>query len=267
MNKAPRPVSIDLDLLEQIHDVPLGRASWAEVLDQLKSEFSTEHCLLIRYGSGPRQARSLVRAVVDERTWHLYAEYFVAIDPFVAAMGGAEFPPGVVRTGDQVVPAKEFCASEFFNDWFKPGGMRHTAGAFLPIPGGDLLQLGMPRAPEAGAFSVEEIRRLQRYFNHIARAVCAHEEIMVRPAAPDFDRFARNYGLTPAEAKLLEGLAETGSLRRTAERTHRSYLTLRAQLRSIFLKTGARSQVELMRLSHQGGPGPEAVQTGRFRSS
>jgi DNA-binding CsgD family transcriptional regulator len=50
----------------------------------------------------------------------------------------------------------------------------------------------------------------------------------------------------------VEALIETGSLRQAAARLHRSYNTLRAQLRSILQKTGTKSQVELIRLLHRG---------------
>ncbi|HYN78017.1 MAG TPA: helix-turn-helix transcriptional regulator [Lamprocystis sp. (in: g-proteobacteria)] len=248
----PEPVSINLDLLEQIHDVTLARSSWREVLDRLTLEFSTEEPLLVVYGTRPEQARSLVTIGPGGRPWSEYTEHFAAIDPFAAAMRTGGVPPGTIVSGDDIVPARQFCASEYFNDWFKPNGIRHTAGGFLPTRDGVLIQLGMPRAAGAGHYAPEEIARLQRYFNHIGRAILAQEEIASRLAQPDYDEVARTYGLTPAEARLIEALTQHGSLRRSAQITHRSYHTLRAHLRSVLVKTGAHSQIELMRLIHRG---------------
>ncbi len=243
---------IDLDLIEHIHDVSLGRATWDEALARLRADFATEVTLLLVYGSEPQQTRRLSQAGADERPWHEYAEHFAAIDPFVAAMRSGKMPRDIVVTGDSLIPAKTFCASEYYNDWFRPNGIRYTAGAFMRKPDGLYLQLGMPRSPEAGAYGTDEIARLQRYFNHIARAVLIQEALAGATGQPDFDRLARTYGLTPAEARLAERLAQSGSLKRVAARTQRSYYTLRSQLRAIFEKTGAHSQPELIRLIHSG---------------
>jgi DNA-binding CsgD family transcriptional regulator len=76
-------------------------------------------------------------------------------------------------------------------------------------------------------------------------------EIKSRRREPDLDAVARRYGLSGAELRLVETLIETGSLRTSATRLHRSHNTLRAQLRSIMQKTGTRSQVELMTCIHE----------------
>ena len=259
----PEPVSIDLDLLEQIYDVALGRSVWAEILDRLRAEFSTEASLLAVFEQSPELARSLGTTHGDGRRWQQYAEHFATIDPFIAAMRSGHAPAGLIVTGDDLVPAKEFCASEYFNDWFRPNGMRHTARGYIRLHDQQYLQLGMPRASAAGPYTADEISRLQRYFNHICRARLIQEERQARTRPPDSDHVARDYGLTAAEARLIEGLARNGSLRRSAHDSHRSYYTLRAQLRSVFLKTGVRSQIELMRLLHHGLSGAPGSRTAR----
>ena len=261
--RCPPPIPVNLDLLEQIHDVALGRSTWREVLVRLKAEFSTEVSLLAVFAQGPVPARSLATTDPDGRRWSLYAEHFAALDPFIAAMRSGLAAPGIVAAGDALVPARAFCRSEYFNDWFRPNGLRYTARGFIGMPDGRYLQFGMPRAPGAGAYTPQELARLQRYFNHITRARLIQEEIQARSAGPDFDQVARTFGLTPAEARLIERLAEAGSLRRAAQGGAQSYYTLRAQLRSVFAKTEVHRQVDLMRLIHQytGGP-PQPVQAG-----
>lgn len=247
----PPPIPVDLDLLEQIHDVALGRSTWREVLACLKAEFSTEASLLAVFTQGPGLAHSLATTDPDGRRWSLYAAHFAALDPFTAAMHSGLAAPGIVVAGEALVPARAFCRSEYFNDWFRPNGLRYTARGFIGMPDGRYLQFGMPRAPGAGAYTPQELARLQRYFNHITRARLIQEEIQARSAGPDFDQVARTYGLTPAKARLIERLAEAGSLRRAVQGGGQSYFTLRAQLRSVFIKTEVHCQADLMRLIHQ----------------
>ena len=58
----PAPVPIDLDLIEQVYEVAMDRASWEGVLARLTLEFSTESTLLVVYGERAEQARRLALA-------------------------------------------------------------------------------------------------------------------------------------------------------------------------------------------------------------
>lgn len=68
-------------------------------------------------------------------------------------------------------------------------------------------------------------------------------------AAPPLDPEAlKQFGLTPAELRLCCALADGMSLRACAEAWHRSYETLRSQLKTVLSKTGTHRQIELVAL-------------------
>ena len=240
----------DLDLLEMIHDVTLDLVPWEDVMGHLRREFSAELCSLRVYAGTSGQTHTLCNAGQDGRPWHLYAGHFAALDPFAASMRTGRMPSGVFMDGEQLPLARRFCATEFYQDWYRPNGLRYAAGAYIRTTDGQFLQMGTPRAPDAGPYQAGEIARLQRYFNHIQRAFRAQEERAARAVRPDFDRIARCFGLTAAETRLVASLAETGSLKRSAQRLNRSYYTLRAQLQAVFSKTATASQIQLMQLIH-----------------
>lgn len=242
---------IDLDLLEQIYDVVLGRSSWDDVMGRLRTALCAEHAMLIAYGQGPGEIGTHCRSGPDESAVRAYAEHFAAIDPYAEAMRTGALPPGRVMFGDAVVPGKALLACEYYHDWFRPNGLRYTVGGHTRSREGASLLLAIPRAPAAGPYTPDDVRKVQTYFNHIRRALEIRDAMRSRICAPDFDRIAARYRLTPAEARLLELLTETGSLKQSAQRLQRSYYTLRAQLRAVLQKTDTRSQSQLMRLIHR----------------
>ena len=76
--------------------------------------------------------------------------------------------------------------------------------------------------------------------------------LLMRPAAAQMllatEVLAQVYALTPAELRLCQALLEHGSLTAAVAQLHVSHNTGKTQLRSVFLKTGARTQIELLRL-------------------
>ena len=246
----------DPELLEQVYDVVLGRSSWDEVLARLRRRFRADTGVLIAYGDAPSAADRLCLSGHDDSAWRAYQAHYASVDPYAARMRSSEFPAGRVMAGDDVVPAKALADTEFYNDWFRPLGIRYTAGAHVRNATGGRVMLGLPRSQRAGAYTPDELRWLQVYFNHIRRALEIQDELHARTRPPDVDGVAARHGLTAAEARLVRLLAETGSLKAAAARAGRAYYTARAQLRAVFQKTRTNSQVELMALIHGTGPDP-----------
>jgi DNA-binding CsgD family transcriptional regulator len=78
--------------------------------------------------------------------------------------------------------------------------------------------------------------------------------LWVLPLAPATDSvalIAKLYLLTPAERRVLERLASENDLSRAAEKLLVSRNTIRTQLKSLFRKTGLRSQITLLALTHR----------------
>lgn len=242
---------IDLDLLEQIYDVVLGRSTWDEVLTGLRAGFSTERGILLVCGEAPGAVDIACRGGYEESVVRDYGEHFAALDPYVQAIKSGAFPAGRVLDGDVLMPEKRLVTLEFYQDWLRPSGLRYSAGAHVRVRDGRNLLFGLTRSPGVGAYTPEEVRSFQSYFNHIGRALELQDALRHSAVKPDFDRLAARYRLTPAESRLVESLVEAGSLKKAAQSGGRSYSTLRAHLRAVFEKTGTHSQPQLMRLIHQ----------------
>jgi DNA-binding CsgD family transcriptional regulator len=243
--------SIHLDLIEKIYDVPLGTCDWNEVMLDLGRIFCAEVGVLLAFDRSRKTVRGLCLTGVDAAAWKQYQAYYAKLNPFVKAFDSNRMRSGQIMSATQLMPRKIFDRSEFYDGFWRPCGLGASAGGYLRDPQGRMLVIGLPRLRGVEDYADAELARLRVYFCHIARALQMQQEIERRRGAPDLDAFARRYGLTSAELRLLGMLIETGSLRKAAERLHRSYNTLRVQVRSILQKTGTRSQVELMMCIHR----------------
>lgn len=124
-----------------------------------------------------------------------------------------------------------------------------AAGALHDVaapPGGTM------RLPRAGGRKALEVlvapapHRLPRGTLGAPMAV-----LFIKEAAQTMNKdelWRRLYRLTAAEARLMTALVTEDTLESAAEKFHVSRETLRTQLKIIFQKTGARTQVELVRL-------------------
>ena len=84
-----------------------------------------------------------------------------------------------------------------------------------------------------------------------------------RNTNPSLATLRQAYGLTPGEAQLVVALVGGSSLVEIAAQRAVSVQTLRSQLKSVFAKTGARSQAQLLRLVLTGPYLLDAAQEGR----
>jgi DNA-binding CsgD family transcriptional regulator len=66
------------------------------------------------------------------------------------------------------------------------------------------------------------------------------------------EKLRSDFGLTQAEIRVVRALVSGGSIAGLAAETSRSRETIRSQIRSVYMKTGAKKQVELLRLIQFG---------------
>ena len=75
--------------------------------------------------------------------------------------------------------------------------------------------------------------------------------------------FTRSYGVTPAELRLLDRLAEGKTVSEAGQVLHISLNTVKSHLKSLFAKTGTSRQAELMRLVLNSTPPASMLEDAR----
>jgi DNA-binding CsgD family transcriptional regulator len=120
-------------------------------------------------------------------------------------------------------------------------GVPDRTGIAVPVPGCDgcdlaawVLPLGAPHAELGAAFPAKAAVFLRRI-----------GDTQLLPG----ELFARRYGITPAETRVLAMLAKGLNPHEAADALGCSEPTVRTHLQRLFLKTGTRGQPDLMRLA------------------
>lgn len=241
-------MNINSDLVEMIYDVPLGHSDWLDVLNNLQAEF---HAIIgFMFISPPDQPPTVIRATCSDESsvWNPYTEHFWKIDPWHKVLNADKVLNRMAR-GSDFYSHKQLTQTEYFNDWWRYIDLYYTAGGKLETSNGITVQLGIPREKKAGEFTDAEIVLFNCYARHIKRAI-ELEGITGRSLPYPVYEFALNsrFGLTTAEAKLVLTLFKTNSLPSAAENLHRSYHTVRNQMKTIYQKTETSNQLELYQL-------------------
>lgn len=97
-----------------------------------------------------------------------YSENWQHKDPrFKAALSGL----GRVHSDVDVIEARAFERSHFYNDFMRPIGQRYTMFTTTPLHGGQALALACMRPRELGHFQVDEVERLTGLVPHLGRAM------------------------------------------------------------------------------------------------
>jgi DNA-binding CsgD family transcriptional regulator len=127
-----------------------------------------------------------------------------------------------------------------------------VSAALVPEPGVALPRPVFVEAPGQGLLMVDVVRipRLLRHFHSLAAAlVVARPVAGARPSLTD--ALKRSAGLTDTEVRLALALFEGLTLSEYAERNGVAVGTARQQVKSVFRKTGAGRQAELVALIHR----------------
>jgi DNA-binding CsgD family transcriptional regulator len=78
-----------------------------------------------------------------------------------------------------------------------------------------------------------------------------------RPTHASIEAIARQYKLTPSELRVLRAVIEIGGVPAIADALGIKPATVRSHLHHVFEKTGAKRQVDLVKLVVGAGSGPE----------
>ncbi len=238
---------LDSYIVELIYDIPLGKSTWSEVVEELRKEMNAAlACLFV---AQPEQVPMLISATSNnDSVWQQYEQYYFQIDPWNAILASPIYQKNTIQYGRAFVSHKELKKTEYYNDFWKKFGLGETIGGILTTDSGVTVQIGIPKYNESKNYTDKEVHLLQYYCTHICRAIELDGYIgNSLPQGIYESGLAAKFGLTQAEAQLVLTLFKVNSLQEAAKSLYRSYHTARTQLKSVFKKTETTNQIELLK--------------------
>lgn len=141
-----------------------------------------------------------------------YAHHYVGRNPWMQAAVG--HPEMAVSFGDEMVEARTLLASEFYNGWLRPQGLRHAVGCMTRLPHGAGVALVAYLPPDRPP-TEDDRRLLHRLRPHVMRGLDVHRAAHGHAAARALAEGALDR--VPAAVCITDGSARVLFMNRAAE--------------------------------------------------
>src|SRR5579885_3192372 len=159
------PVS---DLTALAYDAALDPAAWPPFLDRLAA--AVGGIVPGLFWSRPAGGNELaIQRGVEPRWERAFHDYYVRLDirrPLISAL-----PEGSVFRGQDVLQDRDLVRAEFYNDFLRPQGLFHIAGAVVLKEGDAVGVIRVLRPRGARPFGARELDVFRRLAPHLKRAL------------------------------------------------------------------------------------------------
>lgn len=162
-----------LNLISLIYEAVEQPSLWPTVLDGI-AEMSGSGCTMLFANSNQCGAGDLVAlARTGQDYLEAYLDHYASVN-VLSPLCDRLFPDGTVRYSHIAVPDNAFEKTEFYNDYFRPGGYFYSFGIKVPLPGGKPAYLASLRPKEKGPYGDAEGAVLTTLLPHLQRGLLLH---------------------------------------------------------------------------------------------
>ncbi len=188
----------------------MDELSWAELAREIQQLLGARSLTMwCGTAAGPEEYLHVSPSLLDAA--QSYAAHYHRTDLW-SQRGMQRLSTGAML-GQELASETEIRQSEFYNDFARPLGMFHCAGAVLPIGGERLLALGCHRPEQDDSFSEADRDRLDVLLPHLRRAMQMRRAIR-QAAEPDL---RATFHAMPLAALVLDGALRVVRLNARAE--------------------------------------------------
>ncbi len=194
-----------LKLIDQIYEAALEPARWSTVLTEWAELLSCQGGIIFAHDKKARVEDLLGLARIDETMWREYQDYYATVDIGVEELARRPHGSTVLDVG---VSTEKLVKSEFFNDFWRPWGLRHNIGVTPLTDENRLVVTSFYRSPRMGPFNDEERRLFEALTPHLKRSMqihrqVSHLDVAAATVGDALDRLPTGVLLLDAQGRLL----------------------------------------------------------------
>jgi DNA-binding CsgD family transcriptional regulator len=173
------------DMVDAVYRAAAAPHDWREVMDLMQRAFASNAQTFYLLERSRREVRPICLDGVQP-SWltSFDALYFTPDNPWMRVSERLH-RPGVVRTNERLDAflgeRDALMRSQYFNDWMRPQGFRHTLGNTVFAQGDTVANVTLMRPPDMPSFSAAEIRCFERLTRHLRHSLSLALTLGSRP--------------------------------------------------------------------------------------
>jgi len=164
-----------LGLVDSVYAAAEDPQAWPAALGRMAATLNVTAVNLIVNIDGPRHNGIAVNHGMDPGLVERYNEYYVNVDPMLAAT--YRFPVGVLLASEELFPGRAWTDTELYADLAAPYGIHHVFGTSFVRSGSVYAALSMMCPVERGVLSGDDLGLFQALLPHLQRVVAIHRRL------------------------------------------------------------------------------------------
>jgi DNA-binding CsgD family transcriptional regulator len=173
----PRIASPILEtLIDYAYRAAFNEELWPAFLEKFSDALSAQNAALILHNLASGRNRTIACVRTDPDLLRLYNEHYYACNPWTRK-GCEELPARIVGVGEIYCTERELERTEFYNDWLRPQGLKHSIAGLVTASGENIVMCSALRTAEKGAFGSQEIAFGEALLPHVGAAARARERV------------------------------------------------------------------------------------------
>ncbi|HZP78506.1 MAG TPA: helix-turn-helix transcriptional regulator [Pseudolabrys sp.] len=248
-----RDPTVVLSLIDKLYAAALNGAAWADFLSPAADAVGADHAFVCQLDFH-RRSLSYIGLAQNNRTAVPVRRYGTLLDddPRRTIFDARPNEAAHCRMG---LSQARLHGSRTYRNYLQPLNIEYTMVTCLPVREGFSHDLGFTRTRAGTAFRSDDCDLVNALVPHLRRAFeisRALEQraapIQPQPAACDPFKLESYFALTPTQARLATLLFNGNSVKDAACELHITEGSARQYLKKVFEKTGAKRQLDLIRL-------------------
>jgi DNA-binding CsgD family transcriptional regulator len=163
-------------LIDYAYRAAFHEELWPAFLEKFSDALGGRNTALILHNLASGRNRTLACVRTDPDLLRLYNEHYYACNPWTRK-GCEDLPARLVGIGEIYCTERELERTEFYNDWLRPQGLKHSIAGLVTASGEDVVMCSALRTAEKGAFGSQEIAFAKALLPHVAAAASARERV------------------------------------------------------------------------------------------